>query len=260
MAAAGKTGNEEKHAQVAMEYIYEKNHVNDGRKRQRDVDAERQQQLAYDRYCAVGDSAFQRRMERLLQRMNEAVEAIPEALRDEALLVNAQQPPLSYRMPSMTPPIAGYEPGFGLDVPQLRSQQAEYPAVIRPTDHMQHGDDAPNFPFVDPEALRTLTLESRAKFEKEHGEIRQAAPVTGVEGEAWECYAALHKKALARQELILQLCSDPPFKEEYDNDPVFRQQVWHERGLVPLVLEDDAPPPEHLHYAQEPAYHPFRTI
>lgn len=36
-AAAGKVGGEEKWAQAAMQYIYEKRHVNDSRKRQYDV-------------------------------------------------------------------------------------------------------------------------------------------------------------------------------------------------------------------------------
>ena len=261
MAAAGKTGNEEKYAQVAMEYIYEKNHVNDGRKRLRDVQGERALQLAYDRFSAVGDKAFDERMQRLVDRMNEAVEAIPDALRDEALLLNSQQPPLNYRLPTLTPPIHSYEPGFGLDVPQLRAQQMEYPPLVRPTDPMQFGGEASDsFPFVDAESIRTLTLDSKAKFEREHGEIRQAAPVTGVEGEAWEAYAALNKKALARQELILQLCGDPEFKERYDSDEEYRQQVWSERGMLPLEIEDDSPPPHQVHYAQEPAYQPFRTM
>jgi hypothetical protein len=163
-------------------------------------------------------------------------------------------------MPSLTPPIPGYEPGFGLDVPQLRAQQAEYPPLVRPTDRLQYSDEAPEFPFVDPEAVRATTLEQKAKLVKEHGEIRQAAPVTGAEGEAWEAYVALNIKALARQELVIQLCTDPMLKAEYDSDESFRQRVWAERGLTSLEIEDDAPVPDKLHYAQEPTYHPFRTM
>lgn len=267
MAAAGKVGGEEKWAQAAMEYIYEKNHVNDARKRQADVDKERSVSAAYDRYSAVNEAIFEERMSRLLQRMTDALNTI-QALGlnqtlDEATLLNTEQPPCNFRRPALTPPIPGYEPGFGLDVPQLKSQQMEYPPVVRPTDRINFGADGDDsFPFVDAHRVEDLTKACQEELRERHGAIREAAPVTGVEGEAWETYVALQGKALARQQLIFDLANDPELHERYEKEESFRRAELERRGLRPLQVEPARSEEEenNLHYAQVPAYEPFRVV
>lgn len=266
LATAGKVGNEEKWAHAVMEYIYEKNHVTDPKKRARDIQQEQSMSFAFDRLDDVAQRNFELRMSRLIARMNEAVEAIPsDELREEALLINAQQPPLNFRRPSLTPPIFGYESGFGFEVPQLRAQVPEYPPVVRPTDHLQYGGNSTpeaqeSFPFVEPDDIGKLTQAAQAKLELEHGEIREAAPITGVEGESWEAYVALNKVALARQQLILDLAADAELKERYDSDEVFRSEELHRRGIVNLEAEEVDPGrlSVHRHFSQEPHYQPIR--
>lgn len=265
MASAGKIGSEEKWAQAAMEYLHEKRHCNDSRKRQHDVDNERRVAFAFDRYCAVNEKIFAARMSRLVSRMTEALEAMTELsmeqAREEAVLLSSEQPPGNYRRPALTPPLSGYEPGYGLDVPQLRSKQAEYPPKVRPTDAIEFGEDADaSFPFVESYRMEDLAAQCARELEERHGEIREAAPLTGVEGEAWEAYVALQKKALARQQLIFDLCNDPELRERYDADAEFREQQWAERGMLPLEIETERLREEERHYAQDPAYHPFRKV
>ncbi|KAG8344513.1 hypothetical protein ERJ75_001439000 [Trypanosoma vivax] len=265
MVSAGKVGNDEKWAQATMEYLHEKRHCNDSRKRQHDVDNERRVAFAFDRYCAVNEKVFDERITRLSERMTEALEVMEqlgmEEAKEEAVLLSSQQPPWNFRRPSLTPPIAGYEPGYGFDVPQLRARQAEYPPVARPTDDIEFGSDSDaSFPLVDSYRIENLTAQCVAKLEKRHGELREAAPMTGVEGEAWEAYVALQKKALARQQLIFDLCNDPDFRERYNEDDEFRQQQWSQRGMLPLEIEEERLHEEGRHYAQEPAYHRFREM
>lgn len=264
MASAGKVGSEEKWAHAAMEYIHEKNHVNDARKRQQDVDLERSIANAYDRYSAVSEARFDERMSALIRRMSEALEAMQELGLDncveEAVLLNSEQPPGSYRRPSLTPPVLGYEPGFGLDVPQLRSQQMEYPPVRRPTDSLEFGHQAAaEFPYVDAHQIEDLTAKHEAQLEEQHGTLREAAPITGVEGEAWEAYVALQRKALARQKLIMDLHNDPELREKYDADAAFRVAEWERRGMGVLEVEAPLERDVELHYAQVPAYEAFRS-
>lgn len=323
LAGASKTGNEEKWAQAAMEYIYEKNHVNDSRKRASDVEGERKLAAAFDRLCHVNQTFFEHRLGRLIARMNESLEEMQKlglsGCLEEALVMNAEQPPGNYRRPSLTPPLQGYEPGFGLDVPQLKSQQNEHPAVVRPTDHLQYslagvaasgqmafaepedgegskedaffgasaaGDEVTFFPYVDAHQVEDLTARCTEELEAIHGEIREAAPVTGVEGEGWEAYVALQKKALARQKLIFDLSNDPDFLKRYSADAELRAKEWERRGMLPLEVETDdvsgeepstlskgstpfasaltenwqqRAKPVSQHFAQTPAYQPFRA-
>ncbi|CAJ1033483.1 hypothetical protein, conserved [Leishmania lindenbergi] len=264
MASAGKVGSEEKWAQAAMEYIHEKNHVNDARKRQQDVDQERSISGAYDRYSAVSEAKFDKRLSRLIARMSEALEemqklGLKEAL-EEAVLLNSEQPPGHYRRPSLTPPLVGYEPGFGLDVPQLRSQQAEYPPLRRPTDWLEFGEGGDDFPYVDTHKIEDLTAKHEARLEEQHGVLREAAPLTGVEGEGWEAYVALHRKALARQHLIIDLHNDPELRAKYDADETFRAAEWEKRGIKPLHIEAPLERDVEFHYAQVPAYEAFRSL
>lgn len=267
MATAGKVGSEEKWAHAAMEYIYEKNHVNDARKRQQDVTQERSMANAYDRYSAVSEKLYEHRLTRLIHRMSEAL-AVMQQLGlqqcvEEAVMLNTEQPPGMYRRPSLTPPIAGYEPGFGLDVPQLRSHQAEYPAVHRPTDNLQYSSSGSgggaHFPFVETHAIEDMTAKALTQLEEAHGTIREVAPLTGVEGEGWEAYVALHRKALARQKLILDLYNDVELKERYDADEAFREEELQRRGLAALVVAEPIGRDMQWHFAQGPAYQPFRS-
>lgn len=263
MASAGKVGSEEKWGSAVMEYIYERNHVTDPKKRFRDVESEAQVSLAFDRYNAVGQSQFEKRLDKLVQRMSAALEAIPcDKLRDEAIVINSQQPPLNFRRPSLTPPLFGYEPGFGFDVPQLRNQMMEYPPVVRPTDKIEFSstESSESFPFVDAHDMLEVTHAATEKLEKEHGEIRQVAPLTGIEGEAWEMYTALNKKALARQQLLIDLANDQELQEKYDSDEQFRLEEQTRRGLVRVEFEEVHTQRLKVdrHYAQDPAYQPVR--
>jgi hypothetical protein len=264
IASAGKVGSEEKWAHAAMEYIHEKNHVNDARKRQQDVDQERSIANAYDRYSAVSETKFDERLATLVARMSEALEEMQKLGLDncveEAVLLNSEQPPGSYRRPSLTPPLLGYEPGFGLDVPQLRSQQTEYPPVRRPTDPLEFGTQAAQeFPFVDVHQIEDLTAKHVEQLEEQHGTLREAAPITGVEGEAWEAYVALQRKALTRQKLIIDLHNDPELRERYDKDEAFRVAEWERRGMGVLEVEGPLARDVELHFAQVPAYEAFRS-
>lgn len=276
LGQAGKTGSEEKWGQVAMEYIYEKVQTNDPKKRAAEVAQERAMATAFDRYTARNELVFEERLARLTARQIEAMEAIPEPLLDEALLLNSEQPPLNFSRPSLTPPIPGFEPGYGIDVPQLRTEYPEFPKMVRPTDHIEFGaEPEAEFPFVDPNAMLSFTTKYADRLESMHGQIRKEAIASGPEGEQWEAYAALNKKAVARQRLILELSADPELKEQYDSDEAFRAEELQRRGIVDLATEDDssltaaerlskAPnvPREAapIHYAQEAKYQPIRKI
>jgi hypothetical protein len=271
-AGSAKVGSEEKFGQAALEYLYERNQFNDGKKRAPDVAAERQMSLAFDRLCGVGDRAFEARLDRLTGRMAEALEAMPDELRGECLVLHSQQPPLNYRRPTLSPPVAGYAPGFGLDVAQMRGEQAEYPATARDTDAVE--DDERAFPFVDSDAVAGLTADVGAGIERLHGTTRSTAPLTGTAGEAWEAQMLLQKRALARQRLLLDLSNDGELQERYDGDAAFRAAELERRGVLPLSVEDEVPeacfdaaaparavPPQPtpLHYSQAPKYQPFRN-
>jgi len=249
-----------------MEYIYERNPLNDQRKRQADVAEERAVSIAFDTYASVSEKAWSVRLETMLYHMNEAMASIPTELLDESILLQSQQPPLNFRRPTLTPPVVGYEPGFGLDVPQLRAQQQEYPAVTRPTDAVEFGGSATTttgstFPFIDTEQLDRVVNTAKAAQETQLGAIRSRAPTTGVEGEAWEAYCALNAKALARQKLILDLASNETFREEYNKGT---EEEWEaerfRRGMLPLEIEPEYSSAEldQVHYAQTPTYQPFR--
>ncbi|EPY28565.1 hypothetical protein STCU_05015 [Strigomonas culicis] len=330
MASAGKVGSEEKWAHAAMEYIYEKKHVNDGnKKRQHDVQLERRVAAAFDRYAAHGEAVFEARLARLNARMTEALEAVraldrraaaleaerrataaaaddaapASTLIEECVLLHTEQPPGSFQRPALAPPLAGYEPGYALDVPQLRSQQAEYPAVHRPTDDLQfrgggggatddggfaaaaEPDSYHQFPYVETYALEDLTAQYEKKLDGLHGALRLHMPLTGVEGEGWEAYVALQRKALRRQRLLIDLAQQGDFAERFErNEDGFRDAELARRGLLPLRVEGeedgaDAAAPttrhkrkdgrkkaaynnfeEHYHFAQVPAYEPFRVM
>lgn len=264
MAGAGKAGGEEKWGQVAMEYIYEMNHTADAGKRQSDVEMERRLSTALDRYLHVNEVVLERRMSRLSQRMSEALETLQalglEDTLEEASMLNTEQPPLNFRRPSLTPPLPGYEPGFGMDVPQLKSQQMEYPAVRRVTDELEFNspEASEKFPFVETYHIEDITKDTLEQMEAQCGELREAYPMTGVEGEAWAAHLALERRALARQKLILDLAADSDFKELYDTDESFRREEMRKRGILELAVDAERERHEEKHFAHEPAYQPFR--
>eukprot|EP00758_Cryptobia_borreli_P016674 Tbor_TRINITY_DN6127_c0_g1::TRINITY_DN6127_c0_g1_i1::g.21918::m.21918 len=295
LASAGKTGSEEKYAQAAMEYLYERVQANDPYKKSVDVEGERDIANAFDRFSASNEAVFNQRLSKLIQRSIEALEAIPtEDLLDEAVLLNSEQPPLNFHRPALTPPIRDYHPGYGIDVPQLRVDVQEYPKVIRPTDKLEYDniefgrykpkaadDESDNllierkghdtFPFVDANDFQGFTKEYADKLEDLHGVIRKEVPMTGMEGECWEAYMALNKKAVARQDLIFDLMSDDELREKYDEDETFRKETLLSRGITPLTVEGDEVfciigervPPEEVperHYSQDPKYEPFRRM
>lgn len=135
---SNKLASDEKFALAAVEYLYEWNPPNDGaHKRAKDVAAEKKAAEAYDRLTHLGDRCFASRTDRLVARMNDALAACPDALLEEATLFNSQAPPLGFRLAKQSPPIPGFEPAFGLDVPQLRLGQVEDSPLERPTDHIQ---------------------------------------------------------------------------------------------------------------------------
>jgi hypothetical protein len=135
---SNKLASDEKFALAAVEYLYEWNPPNDGaNKRAKDVAAEKKAAEAYDRYNHLADACFAHRTDRLVARMNAALAACPDELLEEATLFNSRAPPLGFRLPKQSPPVAGFEPAFGLDVPQLRLGQVEDAPLERLTDHMQ---------------------------------------------------------------------------------------------------------------------------
>eukprot|EP00796_Vickermania_ingenoplastis_P004459 gene4459-3254_t len=215
-------GGDEKWGQTALEYIYQQNHTVDPGKRQHDVASERRASTAFDRLLSVNETVLELRMGRLAERMTEALEVLQQLglqeTLDEATMLNGEQPPANYRRPSLTPPLPGYEPGFGMDVPQLKSQQMEYPPVTRLTDPLEFSGAATTFPYVPPHEVEDLTHNTAQLLERQSGELREAAPTTGVEGEGFAARLALEQKALARQALILELAADPSFKESYNSD------------------------------------------
>lgn len=135
---AGKLQNDEKFSLAALEYVYEANLANDGvSKRAPDVAKERRVSEAYDRYASILDVEFDRRVDRLTQRMNEALDALPAEYLEEATLLNSEAPPLAFRLPKLSPPVPGFEPAFGFDVPQLRVAQQDDRPVRRMTEKLQ---------------------------------------------------------------------------------------------------------------------------
>lgn len=256
-------GSEEKWAQAAMEFIYEANQTADAGRRAGDVRRERQLSTAFDRYMKANEVVLERRMGRLAARMGECLELLtklrmPETL-EEATMLNSEQPPLHFRRPTLTPPLVGYAPGFGMDVPQLKAQQMEYPAVRRETDELEYGaGGGGHFPFVEVHDIADLVQKSTHALTTQAGEIRQAAPTTGVEGESFAAHVALEAKALARQKLLLDLAMNASFRDEYERDEAFRLAELERRGLRRLGVDDARPRHEIRHFAHEPAYQPFR--
>lgn len=259
----GKAGGDEKWAQVAMEYIYEMNCTTDPGKRRLDVDLERRFSTSFDRFLKVNERVMEKRMDRLSHRMSESLELLRELGMEDTLedagMLNAEQPPHNFRRPSLTPPLPGYEPGFGMDVPQLKNQQMEYPPIKRLTDDIEFsGSSTSPFPFVEQHEIDSLTQTTLSKLEEECGELREKAPTTGVEGEAWASKVALERKALARQKLILDLTGDSSFQERYNNDSAFRLEEWKKRGIQRLDIDKERDCHEDVHFAHEPSYQPFR--
>jgi hypothetical protein len=269
-ASSGKLQQDEKFSVAALEYVYEWNPPNDATKRAGDVADERRAAEAYDRYAHLLDQRFARRVERLTARMNAALEACPEALLEEATLLNSEAPPPAFRLPKLTPPVAGFDPAFGLDVPQLRIVPLEDVPRARMTDRMQldamlanetarldsiassptdgsgRNDDggadseslASVYPLVDAPDVRALLRDAEGKLEELHGTMRATAPLTGTSGEEWEAHCALQRRAFARQRLILDVAEDADFAARYAaSTPADAEAERERRGIVALEVE-----------------------
>eukprot|EP00760_Papus_ankaliazontas_P012433 PhM_4_TR15295/c0_g1_i1/m.91527 len=271
-----KTGGEEKFGQAMFDYVAESHTViNDEKKRVKDVVREQEMALALDRYLQVQDNKFDARMTRVMQRATEALESLPEEFLAEATVMETACHPLRYTRPTHTPPIDGYEPGFGLDVPQLKSPTPEYPpkpfrAPTVPSaadpDVLTHecfvgADDVAGYAAQLEEKWATTAL----------GNVRKEYPWTGPEGEQFELYVALNRRALRRQQLLVELSNNDELRALFETGT--QEQVDAElerRGIVPFDLEADKPKtvlehqqqglPEqlNLHHAQEPKYQPMR--
>jgi hypothetical protein len=269
---ANKLQSDERFAQAAIEYLYEWNPPNDSSKRVKDITAEQKASEAYDRYMNLIDKRFNERTDRLVARMNEALDACPDELLEEATLFNSQSPPLAFRLPKQSPPIPGFEPAFGLDVPQLRLGQMEEAPLQRLTDNMQldaiynnennksggggagppsfGGDDddasaenapeppASTYPFVDTPDVRSILNNVSGKLEELHGTMRQTVPLTGSSGEEWETSCALQRRAFARQKLILDLSENQELLEKYNSEQGFAERELERRGILPLEEEE----------------------
>eukprot|EP00796_Vickermania_ingenoplastis_P006218 gene6218-4476_t len=214
-------GGDEKWGQTALEYIYQQNHTVDPGKRQHDVASERRASTAFDRLLSVNETVLELRMGRLAERMTEALEVLQQLglqeTLDEATMLNGEQPPANYRRPSLTPP-------------------TRYPPVTRLTDPLEFSGAATTFPYVPPHEVEDLTHNTAQLLERQSGELREAAPTTGVEGEGFAARLALEQKALARQALILELAADPSFKESYNSDETVRRLELQKRGIRPLYF------------------------
>jgi hypothetical protein len=246
---------EDKYGQAVLEYVFEVNHPNDPNKGKQKINEERLLSAAVDKALSHSERRYNERLASLVTRLNEALDQVPEELKNEALIFNSEQPPLGLRRPSLTPPLPGYRPGFGLDVPQLRAPQQEFPEMSAPTDSLMETD---SWPFVETESIAEVTRSAAQVLDEAHGAARSDIPLTGVEGEAWEAYVALNRKALARQQLICDLINDPTLKEKYDEDPDFRAAELEKRGILPLEVEEEADVIRTpVHYAQAPKYEPL---
>lgn len=243
---SGKPGSNPSEAlsQTLLESLYEPNMCNDPIKTRANVENERRLSAAYDRLQNVRDVCFEKRMSKLIARGIEALEAIPTGeLKDEATLLNSEQPPLDLRRPTLTPPPppnSGFEQAYGMDVPQLRALQSEYPVRTRVDESLRENTET--YPFAPLESVQQLIEKTRDEIEKYHGAIRAAVPVTGPMGEGFEAGVALQTKALARQQLILDLFSDEHLRETYDADESFREAERERRGIIPLEFEEPVIP------------------
>lgn len=253
-----KLATDEKFGQAALEYIFEPNGV-DAPKTNAEVEEERLTALALDRMYALGDAELDRRLERQTQRANAVMAALPGDLRIEASILNSEQPPLAFRRPSLTPPLEGYEPGFGLDVASMHAQVKQYPDDAEVDAEIADGDK--QYPLVDPEVMDEFNEGAIKHLEALHDAARGRVANAGPSSEAWEASLALEKRAARRQRLIFRLAEDPDMQERYDTDDAFRTHVQAEYGLLPLQEEPalgEAPegampePLPPLHYAQQP--------
>ena len=120
-AGATKLVSDEVFGQAAMEYIFEENRP-DVMKTARDVDDERLLGMAVDRLYRHSQLVQDRRLRAVVRRSTEVLASLPEELQIEASVLNTEQPPYGFRRSTLTPPLDGYEPGFGLDVPANRAR------------------------------------------------------------------------------------------------------------------------------------------
>ena len=252
-----RSTNDDKIGQNFIDYVAEYSTVaNDGlRKKQADVDRERQYALGCERFLQKCDADWDLQMQRAIMRQNEALESLPKEFIEEATIPNTQPYPLNMSRPKLTPPIYGYEPAYGMDVPQLRAEVMEYPL---PT-NTEHTDDT-----QDTTTARQFTLQKLQEWKDALGGLRSEYPYTGPEGEQFEMYCALNIRALERQLLILDIHDDPEGLGKQMECPKFASEERIRRGINGIEVSrerdvvSDGPPK--LHEAQCPQYHPFRYV
>ena len=260
----GAGASDEKYGSAALEYLYEKVHCNDPKKRAKDVAHERLLAQAHDRYASYGEKALTLRIHRLTMRMREVMQSLTRqadmakqpALVTEACLLNSTQPPNNYRRPTLTPPLPGYEPGFGLDVSQLRTSQSEYPQLRR----VNERGYTDRYPFAAADDVQQLTSAAMKQIDNVKDSIRSSAPATGTTGEAGEALIELNRKAILRQQVILDAAKGLPSDPELLNTAVTMPPDYNtiESDLTGTrdIPANDPP----LHYAQEPKYQPIRSM
>ena len=253
---AHRVSSDDKMGQHFIDYVVEYSSVcNDGhRKKQADVDRERSFALACDRLLQQTDEMWDKQMNSSIQRQNEVLESLPEEFIENATSLNAQPFPLNVSKPKLTPPLSGYEPAYGMDVPQLRAEIPQYPNPSPAKDQMEAGDES---------SVRNFTVKKLRAWRDALGRVRKAYPYTGPEGEQFELYCALNMRSLQRQLLILDMSDDPTLRSQMENAD-FSAAERERRGIQGItvseernVLKDGAPT---LHAAQSPLYHPFRYV
>ena len=247
----------DKVGQNFIEYAAEYSTVaNDGhRKKQVDVERERQYALGSERFLQRTDIQWDSILKKSILRQNEALDSLPQEFLGEATALNTQPYPVNVRPPKLTPPIFGYEPAYGMDVPQLRGDITEYP------------QQEPNLSDTDGQdsgKARQLVVEIIEKWSDALGQLRSAYPYTGPEGEQFEMYCYLNIRAFKRQLLLLDIGDDPEGFGKAMQNADFAARERAKRGILPLEIQAErnviADGPPTLHESQSPQYVPFRHI
>ena len=100
--------------------------------------------------------------------------------------------------------------------------------------------------------------ESVAELEKLHAVLREKVPDTGTASEAYEAHTAIQRKALARQQLILELYRDENLAENYNNvTEEEREAIPASRGIAGIAFE---PPAEEVTIVPEDSITRMRLV
>jgi hypothetical protein len=234
VAKAG--GSDEKYGAAALAYLHEPVRVGDPNKMYMDVVRERVVALSYERLAIFEERRHKAQVERCVAVLNEALDAVPDEFLEEATLINSDAASPLQQPPALTPPVPDYLPAFGFDVPVLRTNQREFPS--RRNTMEEFSTDLTEWPLVSPQQVEQLTQQEQQRVESVHSRFRAQAPTTGVEGESFEAYFALEKRALNRQKLILDLHNDDSLREKFEADDGFAAAERERRGILPLEVDE----------------------